>query len=104
MTIAQKILIVIILLAILVFPIVALDHYGSQHTNLYALTTVVTEVDMEADTVTCEDYNDNLWVFDGAEDWEVGDCASLLMDSKGTKKIRDDVVEGAKYSAWALGK
>ncbi len=62
------------------------------------------EYHMEADTVTCEDYNGNLWVFNGAEDWEVGDCASLLMDSKGTKKIRDDVVEGAKYSAWALGK
>lgn len=77
---------------------------NNSKSNLYALTAVVAEVDRNNDTVTCEDYNGNLWVFDGAEDWEVGDCASLLMNSNGTAKIRDDAVEGAKYSAWALGK
>lgn len=72
--------------------------------DYYALTTKVVEIDREADIVTCEDYNGNLWKFYGVEDWEVNDCASLLMDSNGTKKIYDDVVKGARYSAWELEK
>lgn len=68
----------------------------------YALTTCVVEVDRDNDIVTCEDYNGNLWEFYGAEDWEIGDCVSLLMNSKGTEKIQDDTIENAKFSAWTL--
>ena len=70
--------------------------------NYYALTTEVVEVDRDNDTVTCEDYNGNLWAFYGAEDWEVGDCASLLMYDNATPIIYDDEVQGARYNAWTL--
>mgnify|MGYP006916172026 CR=1 FL=1 len=68
----------------------------------YALATVVVEIDRDNDTVICEDSNGNLWEFYGCEDWQEGDCASLLMNSKGTPSIYDDAIEGARYSAWTL--
>jgi len=77
---------------------------GADLTNgwYYALTTKVVAIDQEADIVTCEDCNGNLWQFSGVEDWEVGDCASLLMESHGTKKIEDDTIEDVRFSAWEL--
>ena len=68
----------------------------------YALTTCVVEVDRDNDIVTCEDSNGNLWEFYGCEDWQEGDCASLLMNDQGTPSIYDDAIEGARYSAWTL--
>ena len=68
----------------------------------YALTTEVVEIDRAADIVTCEDSNGNLWEFYGVEDWEIGDCASLLMDTCGTATIYDDAICGTTYGQWAL--
>lgn len=68
----------------------------------YALTTCVVEVDRDNDIVTCEDSNGNLWEFYGCEDWQEGDCASLLMNDQGTPSVYDDAIEGARYSAWTL--
>ena len=80
------------------------DPIGADLTNgwYYALTTKVVEIDRDADFVTCEDCNGNLWKFRGVEDWEVGDCASLLMESHGTEKIEDDTIEDVRFSAWEL--
>lgn len=77
---------------------------GADLTNgwYYALTTKVVATDQEADIVTCEDCNGNLWQFRGVEDWEVGDCASLLMESHGTAQIEDDTIRDARFSAWEL--
>lgn len=68
----------------------------------YALATKVVKINRETDVVTCEDCNGNLWEFYGAEDWEVGDNANLLMNSKGTPKIEDDEICGATYANWDL--
>ena len=68
----------------------------------YALTTQVVEIDAENDAVIVEDSNGNLWEFYGAEDWQVGDCASLIMNSRGTVGVEDDKIEDARYSAWTL--
>ena len=57
----------------------------------YALTTKVVELDRE-------DFNGNLWEFYGCEDWQIGDIASLLMNSHGTEKIFDDKIELARYN------
>lgn len=64
----------------------------------YALTTEVVELDHENDVVVCEDFNGNLWEFYGCEDWQVGDIASLLMNSHGTEQIFDDEIELARYN------
>lgn len=70
--------------------------------NYYARTTIVVEVDRNNDLVTVEDSTGNRWQFYGAEDWQEGDCASLLMWDNGTDTILDDEVQGAHYSAWIL--
>ena len=66
--------------------------------QLYPLTTKVVELDRENDVVTCEDFNGNLWEFEGCEDWQDGDICSLLMNNKGTEKIYDDEIVLAQYN------
>lgn len=75
---------------------------ANQFSHLYPLTTTVTEI--KNDTVTVEDSNGNIWSFDGAEDWEVGDGCALIMDDNSTSEIVDDVIISAKYQQndWSL--
>lgn len=75
---------------------------ANQQKHLYPLTTTVTQINNN--TVTVEDSNGNLWSFDGAEDWEVGDGCALIMDDNSTSEIVDDVIISAKYQQndWSL--
>jgi hypothetical protein len=106
----KKAIIVIIMLLALVAGVcagVASAEREARHEaerNTYALTCEVVEVDRVRDVVTCEDYNGNLWEFYGCEDWQTGDCASLLMDSRGTESVHDDTITHARYSGWTLNK
>lgn len=69
--------------------------------SYYALTTVVEKVDREKDTVTCMDFNGNLWEFYGAEDWQKDDIASLLMyDNNTPETIYDDIIVNVRYDGW----
>lgn len=75
---------------------------ANQQKHLYPLTTTVTQINNN--TVTVEDSNGNLWSFDGAEDWEVGDGCALIMHDNSTSEIVDDVIISAKYQQndWSL--
>ena len=75
---------------------------ANQISHLYPLTTTVTQINN--DTVTVEDSNGNLWSFNGAEDWEVGDGCALIMDDNSTSEIIDDKIISAKYQQndWSL--
>ena len=68
---------------------------ANQISHLYPLTTTVTEI--ENNTVTVEDSNGNLWSFDGAEDWQVGDCCALIMHDNSTSEIIDDTIISTQY-------
>ena len=68
---------------------------ANQQKHLYPLYTTVTEI--ESDTVTVEDSNGNLWSFNGAEDWEVGDGCALIMHDNSTSEIVDDVIISTRY-------
>ena len=70
--------------------------------TMYAMTVKVVEVNEAADLVTVMDSTGNLWAFYGYEDWQVNDCASLVMYDAGTQSIYDDEVIGARYNAWTL--
>ena len=87
------------LIAIIVLGIISLKHSE----NLYGLTTVVFDVSYATDTVTVEDFNGNLWQFDGVEDWVKGDICTLVMDSKGTAEIKDDTIISVHYSGYFEG-
>ena len=71
--------------------------------DLYALTTVVAEVDRECNTVYCVDFNGEEWAFWGCEDWVEGDIASMLMYTNGTPIIYDDVILGVRYGGYFEG-
>ena len=73
---------------------------GETIEDVYAITTVVVELDHRNDTVTCQDFNGNLWAFYGVEDWMVGDVATLMMWNAETDTIYDDEVVGVYYSGW----
>lgn len=75
-----------------------------QVNNYYALTAQVVEIDRTQDIVTVEDSVGNLWEFYDAEDWKIGDCASMVMDDMGTDRIYDDEIVSAQYAAWTLTK
>lgn len=73
-----------------------------RNAKYYALTTCVVELDKKNDVVIVEDSTGNRWQFYGVEDWQEGDCASLLMWDNGTESILDDEVRGVRYGAWTL--
>lgn len=64
--------------------------------TLYPETGKVVEIC--DDVVTVETSTGNLFEFYGSEDWFVGDCVSMIMDSCGTESITDDIILTVKYS------
>ena len=64
----------------------------------YPLTAKVTKVNKKKNVVTVQDYSGNKWKFRGCEDYENGDVVSMLMDSNGTKNIKDDIILQVRYS------
>lgn len=99
--------IVALLIALMVFCLVCIFCLGENPQNIgvnlgqgwyYPLTVQVIKLDRNADIVACVDGAGNCWEFYGVEDWQVGDFASLLMDSKGTSSIYDDEIITARYA------
>ena len=70
--------------------------------EMYPMTAKVVNVDYTTDTVTVENFNGFLYAFFGCEDWQVGDCCSLIMGDNGTESIYDDIIMMAHYSGWEL--
>ena len=71
--------------------------------RLYGMTTVVTHVSYDTDTVTVRDFNGNLWQFKDTEDWSVDDVATCIMDNKGTTLIKDDEILKVRYNGYFEG-
>lgn len=98
-------IVVIILVAVLVFGLCGAftnQLLATVRTNTYAMTCEVVELDCENDLVILVDANGFEWAWEGIEDWQIGDCASMLMDSNGTAEIFDDVILSMNYNAWEL--
>lgn len=74
----------------------------TQIINYYALTAKVIELDRAEDVVVVEDSTGNAWAFYGVEDWQEGDCVSMVMDSRGTESITDDEIITAQYNSWTI--
>lgn len=82
--------------------IVALRSPRLEAATAYATAAFVAEID--GDSVTFEDSEGNRWAVDGADDWEAGDLAILVMHDNGTPdNLEDDVILSAEYSGFALG-
>ena len=98
-----KIVALLTSLIALLTAIVGLFVPEKEEAKTYALTTQVVQVDYENDLVVCEDFNGNLWEFEGCEDWMYGDIASLVMNDMGTPEIYDDEIVSARYGGYFDG-
>jgi len=75
---------------------------GKPKTKQYPATFRVTDFETETDSVVCVDCNGNEWMFQGIEDWCVGDCVSAIMDDNGTEIIYDDSIISVRYNSWEV--
>lgn len=73
---------------------------GKLDNEYYAETGIVTQVSTTSDLVVFQTQNGNLFSFYGADDYEVNDMVSVIMDSNGTDEVKDDRVINAKYSGY----
>ena len=89
------------LLFVAVFGSIAIITNDAPSTD-YAMTCKVVEIDHEKDLVTVVDSNGFEWTWEGVEDWQIGDCASLLMNDSGTDEIFDDVILSMRFNGWGL--
>ena len=70
-----------------------------QH-RVYIRTMEVIRINCNTNTVTCVDTVGMKWKFKGIKDYEKKDLVSCLMDTMGTKKIKDDVVLDHWYTGY----
>lgn len=92
--------IILVLTILILATLLALSVSACGKSTLYPETGKVVEI--SADTVTVETSTGNLFEFYGSEDWFIGDCVSLTMDSCGTQRVTDDIIIDAHYSAWKI--
>lgn len=74
----------------------------SASSDVYSMTCKVIEVNESDDTILAIDATGNEWEWTGTEDWEIGDCASMVMSDNGTDEIYDDIIISIRYNAWRL--
>lgn len=89
-----------LLIIIMAIAIIAYATCSCGKSTLYPETGKV--VLISGDAVTVETSTGNLFEFYGSEDWSIGDCVSLTMDSCGTQRVTDDIIIDAHYSAWKI--
>lgn len=82
--------------------IIALCGIATASAELYPETARVRCVNYDTDTVTVETFTGFLFVFEGCEDWQAGDCCSLIMEDNGTASVYDDEIIMAQYGGWEL--
>lgn len=63
---------------------------------VYPDAMMVTEV--KDDVVTVETATGNIFAFNGAEDYEVGDMVATIMCSNGTDEVTDDSILCVRYA------
>ena len=97
------IMVIFAMMLVVMFSMVIAEAKSADN-NTYALTARVVEVNYDTDTVTAEDYNGHLLQWKGTEDWEIGDCASMIVYDNNTQNISDDQIVSVRYGAWKLEK
>lgn len=66
----------------------------------YPTSMVVREVNREEDIFTAVDFNGEAWEFTECEDWEENDVCAVIMFTKFTKSVEDDIPISIKYCGW----
>ena len=73
----------------------------SASAEIYPQTFVVSNI--ENDVLVLIDYNENEWIWEGAEDYTIGDIVAAIMDDNNTITIYDDAVVILRYAGYMEG-
>jgi hypothetical protein len=84
----------------LALTLVLVSLFSIASAEIYPAVGVVTDLDYENDLVIFEDCNQDLWIFEGIEDWDIGDIGALLMDDMETESIYDDTILLVRYAGF----
>lgn len=87
---------VMALVMVMFFAIFAGGVVHTQNTMEYSQVLEVVEI--ENDLIYLVDWDGNEWIWEGAEDWKVGDFAAATMSTNGTNNIYDDAIIELKYT------
>lgn len=100
---AIKIILISILCFTLISPGVAEELPQGIFRHFYPTTVVVRELDRINDILITEDYNGQVWLIEGIEDYLENDIISLIMYDNETDYIFDDIIIDQQYSGYANG-
>ena len=87
---------VMALVMVMFFAIFAGGVVHTQATMEYSQVLEVVEI--ENDLIYLVDWDGNEWIWEGAEDWEIGDFAAATMNTNGTEIIYDDIIVNLRYT------
>ena len=73
----------------------------SASAEIYPQTFVVN--DIENDVLVLVDYNENEWIWEGAEDYAIGDIVAAIIEDNNTITIYDDVIITLRYTGYMEG-
>lgn len=59
--------------------------------------------DIEDDTLILIDCNENEWLWEGVEDYDIGDIVAAIMDDNNTTTIYDDAIVTLRYAGYMEG-
>lgn len=80
--------------------VVLMTAVAMPHRECYAATGRVVRLDYFKDWVDVELGNGHIYVFEGIDDYQLGDIVSMLMDSHGTEDISDDEILDVSYAGF----
>jgi len=70
------------------------------HAELYPSCGVVVEIDYTNNIITVEDFNGNLWGYEGIEDFFIGDIVAMIFDDMRSEIIYDDCILSIRYCGY----
>ena len=86
-------------MALVIVMFFAIFTGGVVHTqNTMEYSQVLEIVEIENDLIYLVDWYGNEWIWEGAEDWDIGDYATATMNTNGTEVIYDDIIVELCYT------
>ena len=74
---------------------------ASASAEIYPQTFVVS--DIEDDILVLIDCNENEWIWEGTEDYAIGDIVAAIMNDNNTITIYDDAIVTLRYTGYMEG-
>ena len=90
-------LVIVGMIIILMFTMCAMVAHAEVYPNAGNITKIDEELDLIYVTTL---FDGNELIFEGIEDFSVGDVVAMIMDDVGTEWIVDDVIVTVRYLGW----